>query len=630
MKRMFILLSFAAMLVLSCIPDERDNYMVSDSLSLVYARAVTEVSVYDGSCTVTVEKAGKGKSSAVAKLSLSAEALAAYNEANGTAYVKVPDTHGVVLSEETLRFGVSDVRKTITVSWDKDKCSLLEGDNYVIPVEVISGTDGINVNAKRSLLLLNVLRSSVSFAMDGSKVVAKKNAAENGELNVKINLDRPLAEDLTVNCVVDNAFIPVYNATYLKGYVAAPDGLVEIDNSTAVIGAGAYDTQMKLVIHTDKLFGTGGVMTDFSTYLVPLKIGTVSKSGVGISDKIYYLRIRSPFAAPTFERIWGLYSKNGKAWTDAYSLLDDGVDRSLALDDKYLYVPYCKGGSVARIVAISLTDPASTKEVNTEGFKTNTITSACVRVIDKGNGTGMLTACGANESKFMFYAWENGIDAPPTVFELGCTWRRHGDRYEFNGTWKKGQLWVHSYQGTFSSYYEVENGGFVKVKNKDFLLVDIPYEGFGGVYWYPGSDEMLFASTNAGAYLKLTGEDHVADVFIVLETTKTAFPEARYSYGYHYFKFNGVEYIAFVRFDPDDTFKRARLVVVQAKGSFASSLGTNETIVYEAPLQGENFTDISVLEAGNKQADCAVYLSSDNVLIAAGAQGIGVSLFNLE
>ena len=114
------------------------------------------------------------------------------------------------------------------------------------------------------------------------------------------------------------------------------------------------------------------------------------------------------------------------------------------------------------------------------------------------------------------------------------------------------------------------------------------------------------------------------------------------TWGYRTFTYRGEKYIAYTAIDKDDDLKedgittyttkqRARLVVVRDKGSFkASLLGDNKDIFFEAPLQGEKFEDIAAAPPASAQGDCAVMVLDDKVLIAAGVQGIGLSVFKME
>ena len=645
-KTLYIFSVATALLLAACAPDERNNYMVDDTISLIFDEQAAEVSVYSGSFEVTVQKAGKGRSGASVSLGVASAAIADFNSENDTEYKEIPASM-YALSASSLDFEQSDIRKSFTVDWDVARlCDLLDDDNYVIPVS-ISGAS-IDVNSDRSFLLLNLVKSTVELASNGSTVLAKENADEDGSVSVKIKLNRPVGMDLAVSCAIDNSLVETYNAERGASCIEAPASYVQLP-SEIVIPKGAEDVYADITLNTSVLFGADGRMMDFRTMVVPIKITGTSVDGLLVSDKVYYLVVNSPFAGAVFSRIWGKYSID-KLWTGEYADIPDGGDRNIAVDGKYVYLPYAVGGSTAKITAISVDDPSVTKQVNTTGFVPATITSACVRVIDKGDGSTMLVASGAGENNFPFYAWENGIDNPPTVFSLECTWRRGGDRFEFHGSWKDGILYVHAYQGRFATRYKVENGKFVSTDDGRFngtkrALVDMTAAdtGFGGFYAYPGQDQMVFTTSDVSAFVSMKGTyNDPGDGQKAWETAREAFPDADMTWGYRVFSLSGDKYIAYTAIDKNDDVKddgvtayttkqRARLVVVEDKGGFKTSLGgDNRNILFEAPLQGEEFTDFALAPPTSAQGDCAVYVSGKQVIIAALVQGIGIGVFKLE
>ena len=127
-----------------------------------------------------------------------------------------------------------------------------------------------------------------------------------------------------------------------------------------------------------------------------------------------------------------------------------------------------------------------------------------------------------------------------------------------------------------------------------------------------------------------------------VERSKAAFDGADLSRGNRCFTYRGEKYIAYTTIDKDDDLKedgvstyttrqRARLVIVKDKGGFKVSLdGENQDIIFEAPLQGEEFTDIALAPPVSAQGDCAVVAYGDKVIIAAGVQGLGLSVFKME
>ena len=642
MKKIFIYISIAAaaLALQGCIEDSRENYMVDDSVGLAFKDPVIQVSVYSGSQSVTVLKAGKGKDAGYVQLDHGSEALAAYNadDANYTKYKEIRRSM-VSYSADKLQFAAEDVRQSIDISWDPEvMVTVLNDDSHVIPV-TITGSD-LAINENRRLILLNVLNSTASFASSGSTITAKESASENSEIRVKFKLDHPLPKDITIRYAVDNSLVAAYNAEKGTEYTQAPAGY--LGSGETVIKAGATDVFTDITLKTSALFQSG-VMMDFRTHVIPVKITGTDISGVKISDSAYYLLVNSPYAGPSFSRIWGRFSTES-LWTAAYGLAE-GVDRNLTVDKEWVYVPYAVGGATAKILAISVNDPETTKEVNCTGFQSTTITSACVRVIDKGDGTTMLTAAGASEEEgvetFPFYFWKDGIDNPPQKIMLQRTWRRSADRYEFHGTWADGVLYTVPYLGRFAISYKVKDGEFVSTNR---TLVDmLNLSGFGGLYAYPGQDQMLFTSHENASFVTLSGSTYSAgDGQMVYNTDKEPYPGGDMSWGYRCFTYRGDKYIAYTTIDREDdtkedgittytTMMRARLVVVKDKGGFkASLLGDNKDIVFEAPLQGEEFTSISMSAPKSIQGDCAVMVMSDKVFIAAGVQIIGTSLFKME
>ena len=630
----------------SCmIEDSRNNDMVPDCVSLVYDEPVIEVSVYAGSKDVAVLKSGKGFKGGYAVLTQSADALTRWNsdESNDIQYKQI-NSSLISLPNNRVDFAASDVRKLVSLSWTPSQViPVLTDDSFVVPVWIEQSD--VDINKDRDYVLLNIVNSAASFASSGSTVMAKETPDQNNEVSIKFKLNHAMPQALTVNYAVDNALVEAYNTEKGTSYIAPPAGYVQV--SPAEIPAGATDAFASLTLKTSALF-TSGEMMDFRTMVIPLKITGTSVDGVLVSDKVYYLLVNNPLAGASFSRIWGKYSTTA-LWMAEYDL-PSGADRNVATDGTWVYIPYSVGGTTKRITAISVNDPSVTKQVNTEGFVNATITTACVRVIDKGNGQPMLVASGAKEDDFPFYAWENGIDNPPTVFSLQCTWRRGGDRFEFHGTWADGQLYVHAYQGRFATRYKVVDGAFVKMEDgtyngTDRALVNMlaTDTGFGGFYVYPGQDQMVFTTSDVSAFITMK-DTYVdpGDGQKAWETAREEFPDADMTWGYRVFTLNGEKYIAYTAIDKLDQLKedgstyyttkqRARLVIVKDKGGFKASLdGDNKDILFEAPLQGEEFEDIAIAPPVSAQGDCSVREYSDHVIIAAGVQGLGVSVFKVE
>lgn len=152
---------FASAALAGC-EDNRNNFMVDDTLSFVNEEQYAGVSVYNGKYEFAILKNGKGQQSAKALLSVSETALAEYNAANGTNYAVLP-ANCYKLSSSTIGFSDGDTRKFVEVTWDDAAIFALgEGTEYAIPLELTTVNDALAVDANRNVKIINpsALRSA--------------------------------------------------------------------------------------------------------------------------------------------------------------------------------------------------------------------------------------------------------------------------------------------------------------------------------------------------------------------------------------------------------------------------------------------------------------------------------------
>ena len=80
----------ALLLVSACFHDDRDNFMVPDSLGLSSLENFTEASVHSGTYLLGIDKSGKGFTAAKVHINTSQDAyksvLDAFNTEHGTSY----------------------------------------------------------------------------------------------------------------------------------------------------------------------------------------------------------------------------------------------------------------------------------------------------------------------------------------------------------------------------------------------------------------------------------------------------------------------------------------------------------------------------------------------------------------
>ena len=110
-------------------------------------------------------KNGKGLSSTTVRLEASESALAAYNTANETNYVALPE-NCYTFETKQLNFSKDEIRKFATITWDMASVAALDPDtDYVIPVQLVSTASDVSVSADRGLLLLNLQLHDVSMPL---------------------------------------------------------------------------------------------------------------------------------------------------------------------------------------------------------------------------------------------------------------------------------------------------------------------------------------------------------------------------------------------------------------------------------------------------------------------------------
>ena len=265
--------------------------MVDDSFGLTARDMVQQTSVHTGQLSVGIAKNGIGRSAASLSLTIQQEAcqaaLDAYNQKNRTNYKPIPSSL-VNLDKAQLSFGADEVVKEVTLSWNVTDAAELIGEDtdYVIPVLVNSKE--LQVNPDRNLLLVNLIRSSVSVrqksiarTVDETKVLPGPDG-EQPELKesfiLDIELDNPIKNvGITFPLVVDNSLIEVFNQDQDVPYVAAPEGLVTLDTPSAGISESDKSCTIRLTLDKGVLM-EGDELPAFPNYLIPIRLDAQNAS----------------------------------------------------------------------------------------------------------------------------------------------------------------------------------------------------------------------------------------------------------------------------------------------------------------------------------------------------------------
>lgn len=313
---------FASAALAGC-EDNRNNFMVDDTISFVNEEQYAGVSVYNGKYELAILKNGKGQQSAKALLSVSETALAEYNTANGTNYAVLP-ANCYKLSSSTVGFSDGDTRKFVEVTWDDAAIFALgESTEYAIPLELTVANDALAVDANRNVKIINPKRASIGMERELAASFHPTATHEVISFDGNIVLDNAISTmDLTVNYTIDNSLVDAYNQANGTNYLAAPDGFATLDATSSQIAAGETAAKFSGKINSDKLF-TGSNLDIVGNLLVPVRITSTSLDGITVTTEVMYVpftmdkEVKGPWTVLEGNGIGYAYDPLPPAWSVA-------------------------------------------------------------------------------------------------------------------------------------------------------------------------------------------------------------------------------------------------------------------------------------------------------------------------
>ena len=662
-KTLFYILSLLA--VAGCIRDDRNYHMVDDTFSFTARQTLLQASVHTGSCPVGIAKNGKGQTAAAVTLTTSGaactEALAKYNEENGTAFVALPES-AYSLSDTRIAYEVEDVVKDLTVSWDPAALAERIGDSpdYVIPVLVQSSD--LSVNADKSFVLIQVLRSSLAVTQTGlERTVTSKNVEPDPQGHQPV-LQETVTLDLESNnaiknvgmefpVVIDNTLIPVYNETAEKPAQAAPEGLVKILTPVVAIPESGKSATFRVEIDKSVLLGPDGKLQEFPDYVAPVR---VDKDGVRASRKgesfdlrgldygnlVTYIGIhyKKSTGSVVITREWGKFSTTDASW-NAYFGGTAGSDRNVALDDDWIFV--AETNKTKNLWAISLTNPSQVRKLPVGTVKDEGIFYlSCPRMLKNSDasingGKDVLAVSNMAEGDPTLYIYDKGTNEDPSVLNM-TTWasRRLGDTFTAWGSLQEGTLFFkdfNSAQGTVTFLLSGNTSGTLYLRGR---VVAPPATGASAYFPFP-------ENINAGPCTTRGGEGswicHASKDLYSLEgadNNPTLIPLSGYykDAAFRFIEFNGKRYIAYSR---QVSGTDGRLIVIEGKANESwETILENRAVIYQAAIQEnaemqEDYNE-SPRSSGNSGMDLDARQVGGNVYIAVVKQNVGLSLFKMS
>ena len=665
MKKIFknILLSALTIAAVASCADDRNNFLPEDSFGFnnKAGENVLTLPLYGGSYDIDVIKSGKGLNEGVVNITTSNHDLLNFNKQYGVEYIPLPSDQDLYsFSTESLTFGLDDVTKPVTVSWDIAKvASFMEqepANQYCIPVALRS--DNLEVNEGREVFILNLVTSTITAEQTLlSRTYEWESEPASETMDITVRIDKAIPGiDLTVDFEVDNSLIAAYNEANGTNYEAAPEGLVTV-GADPVLKAGEGYVLLPVTINTEAIAEDMEIEVDgkmetrhlvkrnWDGYVVPLKISGMSVDGVKVTNDLTYIVVKGlePIPPQLFNRVWGIYATSStNPWQATFGLSDC---RNITMDDQYVYVPQNAAGTPV-LKAISIIDPSVVKDVNVTGIGRagETHVLSCVRMLPTANGD-VLMACNltGGEDDFTFYIWHDGIDNAPTGYTVSPSGRRLGDKFIVTGTWEAGEVYCKDFNtgnivrygmdGTDVGEWRGPVASYARGRY-DFSasVLDAP-SCIGSPYVYPGTPKagsdvisgFLYTSTASGHYLaNKSGNVFASAADLGLGMT----------HGYSFFKDDktNLNYIAYVALTANQDQGSVK-VISDFNGTadgFMSVLQKNE-VIFEAPVQdGMDATVLSPCPATHSTGDCVVREINGETYMAVMIQNVGISVFKMN
>ena len=660
MKKIFrhILLSALTITAVASCADDRNNFLPDDSFGFNNKAGdnVLTLPLYGGSYEIDVIKSGKGLNEGVVNITTSNLDLNNFNKANGAGYIPLPsDMDLYSFSDESLTFGVDDVTKPVTVSWDIAKVAAFmeqePANQYCIPVVLRS--EGLEVNEGRHIFILNLVTSTVTAEQTLlSRTYEWESEPVSETMDITVRIDKAIPGiDLTLDFEVDNDLIAAYNQANGTDYEVAPEGLVSF-GADPVIKAGEGYVLYPVTINTEALTDENGlVKSNWSGYVVPVKLSGMSVDGVKVNNGLTYIVVKGlePIPPQLFTRLWGIYATSSTSpWQSTFGITDS---RNITMDDEYIYIPQ-NSADAAVLKAVSITDPSVVRNVNVDGIAGGTHLLSCVRMVPNtdpaiNGGKDILLATNltlGDGSHLHYYAWLDGIDNPPTKYMVDDSGRRMGDKFIVLGSWKNGEIYAKDYNtGNIVRNAMVDTGvgewpgadGLAYARGRyDYSASVLDAAGcIGSAYVYPGTPKagsdvipgFLVTSTSSGHWVANTS----GNVF-----ASTADLGLGMTHGYNFFSDakTGAKYVAYVALEAAQD-KGTVKVISDFNGTYDGLVGVLQTnkVVFEAPIQdGMDATVVSPCPATHSTGDCVVREINGETYMAVMIQNVGISVFKMN
>ena len=292
-NKLYISLLAATALTFTSCESDVDNFMVDDTVGLLNSGLV-DAKVYvgvDDPTKIFAIKAGKGRQSADATISVDPLVLEEYNglSTTSTTLKQLPsDCYTVSVSKVTLT--TDDYRKSFEISWNRERleAALAEDPNQVVPLRMSVTSTGEIDGDRLTTLIRPVLENPfVGFSRSGlvkGDVNATRSGASEQRVFFDINANFIAQRDIEYTLEIDNTLIDEYNADHGTNYCPFPEGSIKIDLDGKI---NEYLSTAKF----DLVFVRSGLVPDnapsnFGNFMLPIRLKSLSSSNIDPENNV--------------------------------------------------------------------------------------------------------------------------------------------------------------------------------------------------------------------------------------------------------------------------------------------------------------------------------------------------------
>ncbi len=334
------------------------------------------------------------------------------------------------------------------------------------------------------------------------------------------------------------------------------------------------------------------------------------------------------------QRVWGKYAQKDAAWyTDPYAITISNNDRSLAMDEKYIYVSN-QGNADFPGVAIDITDPSKVIKLKKGAIAGGTHAAAVVKVVPDGASTRLIQAnlCigAAAGAPLKVYTYDSVDAEPREVLNYTVTAGRYGDRMTFEGTWQDGKICFvnQAAAATREALVFLVKDGVVNQTpvTLNFTATGLTAGSYGAIYRYSDTEYIWGGTAAHSSVQALNGTTFTETLTLSTMSDKFVNP----MHGINFFEFNDQKYMTFVKLE--NANKDASLNIIELNyATLAESLEKSNIteVCYKRYLASDGNEAISAEANGNSLTDADVRVINGEVYIAAISSKAGISLFKL-